>query len=48
MEYAKLANENGHEARIGGSASSAQPDQMNTPRSTGKQAVRKRTPLEKN
>ena len=47
MEHAKLANGNGHEARIGGSASSAQPDQMNTPRSAGKQAVRKRTPSRK-
>jgi hypothetical protein len=47
MEHAKLANGNGHEARIGGSASSAQPDQMNMPRSAGKQAVRKRTPSRK-
>jgi hypothetical protein len=47
MEHAKLANGNGHEARIGGSASSAQPDQMNTPRSAGKQAVWKRTPSRK-
>ena len=27
MEHAKLANGNGHEARIGGSASSTQPDE---------------------
>jgi hypothetical protein len=47
MEHEKLANVNGHEARIGGSASSAQPDQMNTPKSAGKQAVRKRIPSRK-
>ena len=47
MKHAKLANGNGHEARIGGSASSAQPDQMNMPRSAGKQAVWKRPPSEK-
>src|SRR5271156_565097 len=42
MEHAKLANGNGHEARIGGSASSAQTDQMNTPRLGGKKALRKK------
>jgi hypothetical protein len=31
MEHAKLANGNGHEARIGGSASSAQPVRKRTP-----------------
>lgn len=47
MEHAKLADGNGHEVRIGGSASSAQPNQMNTPRSAGQQAVRKRIPSRK-
>lgn len=42
MERAKTAKGNGHEARIGGSASSAQTDQMNTPKSGGKKAVRKK------
>jgi hypothetical protein len=38
MKQVKLANENGHEARIGGSASSAHTDQMNTLKSGGKKA----------
>jgi hypothetical protein len=43
MEHSKLANGNGHESRIGRSASPAQPNQMGTATSTGKKAVRKKT-----
>jgi hypothetical protein len=42
MERAKTAKGYGPKARIGGSAS-AQTDQMNTPKSGGKKAVRKKT-----
>ena len=41
MERAKTAKGYGPKARIGGSAS-AQTDQMNTPKSGGKKAVRKK------
>jgi hypothetical protein len=43
MEHSKLANGSGHEARIGRSASPAQPDPTSTARSAGKKAVRKKT-----
>jgi hypothetical protein len=43
MEHSKLANGTGHEARIGRSASPAQPDHMSAVRSAGKKEVRKKT-----
>jgi hypothetical protein len=43
MEYSKLANGSGNEARIGRSASPTQPNQMLTARSVDKKAVRKKT-----
>ena len=43
MEYSKVANANGHESRIGRSASPAQPAQMSEARSASKKASRKKT-----
>ena len=42
MEHAKLANGSGHELPIRRSPSTAEQDQMDAARSTGKKAVRKK------